>query len=470
MSVKSHHPDYDKYSDKWTRCYDAAEGQDAIHKAGIRYLPSLKDQTKEDYDAYVKRATFFNATWRTISGLSGMIFRKPPKVEAPSGTEALLNSITQDGQSLGVLARNVVEECLTVGRAGIMVDYPAVNAEGITKADAATMNLRPTMGVYAAKSIINWRVQPINNKRVLTLVVLVEESEVAEDEFASKIEDRYRVLDLAEGRYRVRVFRINQESGKEEQVGEDMFPTMNGKAMDFIPFYFVSVDDTEADPDDPPLIDLVDLNLSHYRAVADYEHGCHFTGLPTGYIAGHTLQQGEKIYLGSQTMLVFPDPTTRVGFLEFSGAGLGALRQNIDAKEEQMAILGARMLEAQKRGIESAEAAGIHRAGENSMLASVAKAISIGMTAALQTFSDWAGNNGEVKLELNQDFFPAPMAPAELTALVTAWQAGAISKETLFDNLQQGQIISDAATFEQEQVKIEAQVNLSPQPAQTPAQ
>ena len=95
-----------------------------------------------------------------------------------------------------------------------------------------------------------------------------------------------------------------------------------------------------------------------------------------------------------------------------------------------MAILGARMLEGQKKAAEATDTAKIHRAGESSMLASMAQSISISMQKALQVFSDWAGGSGEVIFELNRDFFPANLDPGQLTALVTSWQYGAISKET----------------------------------------
>lgn len=466
MTVRAHHRLYDKYLDKWQRSRAAAGGQDAVHAGDEKYLPKLKDQSDADYKAYKTRATFFNATWRTISGLTGMLFRKPPKIEAPAVSGKLMNTVTEDGQPIGIFVREVVEECLKVGRIGVLVDYPNVAASDLTQADAAALNLRPTMATYQAETIINWRQSVIANQRMLTMVVLTEEHEEPTDEFECKKEQRYRVLDLVQGEssmvYRVRLFKCDEKTKQDIQIGDDMFPMMNGATIPYIPFFFLSADDTCVEPDDPPLIDLVDLNLSHYRTTADYEHGCHFTGLPTGYITGHQKQEGEKIYLGSQTMLVFPDPNAKVGFLEFTGQGLSSLKENLDRKEKQMAVLGARMLEQQQRAVESAEAAGIHRAGENSMLADIAQAISLGMTAALQAFSDWAGGNGPVAFELNRDFFPRPMDPMELSALVSSWQQGAISKQTLFENLQAGQIIAEGVDFETEEVRINDQLIAAP--------
>ncbi|MFX5760945.1 DUF4055 domain-containing protein, partial [Acinetobacter baumannii] len=78
-------------------------------------------------------------------------------------------------------------------------------------------------------------------------------------------------------------------------------------------------------------------------------------------------------------------------FLEFEGQGLDALEKNLSRKENQMAILGARLLEAPQKGVEAAETAGIHRAGENSVLASVAQTLSEGLEKALELFILWAG-------------------------------------------------------------------------------
>lgn len=225
-----------------------------------------------------------------------------------------------------------------------------------------------------------------------------------------------------------------------------------------IPFIFLGVDDVTPDVDEPPLIDLVDMNLSHYRASADYEHGCHFTGLPTAVVSGYSPPSGndgvvEKLYIGSATAWVFTEPQASAKFLEFTGQGLEALAKNLERKEQQMAVLGARMLEALKKGVESAQTASIHRVGEESMLAAVAQTISLGMTRALVWFCDWAGTAVDARVDINKDFYPVEITFQEIAALVAAWQAGAISDQVLFDNLQQGEIIAQGVTLEEEQAR-----------------
>jgi len=458
VPVDAKHPQYTAYLAKWKRCRDVACGQDAVHDAGPTYLPKLKEQVAADYNAYLLRTPFYNATWRTISGLKGMLFMQPPKVEAPEGVKEYFDDITMSGVPLNLFVQDVCEEALKIGRIGVLVDYPDVAVTDITSAQAVAQNLRPTMQSYWAEEIINWRLGRVNNKTVLVMVVLTENYSKPEDEFTEKTELRYRVLDLvtsvedgkAVSRYRVRVFRKEK---KTDILVSESFPLMNGKSLDYIPFVFIGPDDVTPEVDDPPLIDLVDLNLSHYRTSADYEHGCHFAGLPQAWIAGYRPENaGDKMYIGGPSAWTFSDPNAKAEYLEFTGQGLGALEKNLAGKEQRMAVLGARMLEPQKKAPEAADSGSIRRKGEESMLSAAAQAISLGVTIALRWFTEWGGGDpAKVEFELNRDFYPAPMTAQMLTALVSSWQQGAYSDQVLFENLQQGEIISRETTLEEEQ-------------------
>lgn len=447
---------------------DTAAGQDAVHEAGPLYLPKLADENETDYKARKLRSPFYNATWRTIAGLVGMVFRKPATEDFPAAlSEDMLDDIDMQGTPLSVFVNNVTTDVLTTGRLGLLLDRPAAvaNPDGtpLTVAQVEAQGLRPYLAMYPTEQIINWRKRRVNNKVVLALVVLKEvDEQPGATEFEFKYEDRYRVLDLDPdtNMYRVRIFKINAD-GKDELVSGPIFPLMNGATMPFIPFIFIGVNGTDIDVDNPPLIDLADVNLSHYRTSADYEHGCHFTGLPTAWIAGYQEQVGadgkpvaKSFHIGSPAVWTFPDPNAKAQYLEFTGQGLTTLKENLDRKESQMAVLGARMLAAEKKQAETATTAAIHRTGENSVLSSIAISISLALEQALTWFVEWAGGTGEVTYELNRDFLPVPMEPAALTALVSAWQAGAISTEDLFDNLQRGDVVDSTKTLEDQQTEI----------------
>lgn len=544
MPVDTLHPEYQRMVPKWKVMRDAAAGQEAIHCAipstqgtrgitgtvtvsndapigfiqspgtfqvvqggegsnyvtywpGEAYLPRLYNEKLPDYMARRNRAGFFNATWRTIAGLAGMLFRIAPVLKVSAVTEPMLEDVTKDGTDADTLALLASLEALTVGRVGLFVDYPRGAPDGATAAEVEALNLRPQMAMYRAEAVINWATSWVNNKTVLSLVVLAEITTLpGEDEFTPKCEPRWRVLDLteaadAEGNavglvYRVRVFRKEEyeEGGKKkvrDVVEDEFYPLMKGAPLRYIPFQFIGVDDTTPSVAEPPLMDLAYTNVSHYQTTADLEHGAHRTSLPQPWIAGINPtvdaagnQVALEFYMGGGDAWAFPNPGTTVGMLEYTGQGLTSLENRLQAKENQMAVLGARMLEDQKAGVEAAQTAGIHRSGEQATLSSQGRTISKGLEIALGWFDEWAGGSGDAEAALNNDFLPVPMDAQKLTALVGAWQAGAISKETLFDNFKKGEIVRDATDFETEESKIANQppallTGAGPTPSPTPA-
>lgn len=475
--VRTQHADYLSAQDRWSRCRDAAAGQDAIRAGGPRYLPRLGDQPLEAYDAYLTRANWFNATSRTIEGLKGMLFRKPEQLDVPEAILPLLDDVTMAGEPLHMFSQKIAQEVLTVGRVGVMVDHPSPPKQTVplTVQRAQRLGLRPKLALYCAESIWNWQCSRINNTYQLSQVVLHEKAPIpGADEFDVALDDRWRVLDLlptATGYvYRQRLFMVNRDTD-EDVLLEEVFPQLNGQTLSEIPFSFIGVETNLPDVEIPPLIDVVDVNLSHFRVSADYEHGCHFTGLPTPFIAGYTpMVAGEKFHVGSLTAFVFPDADTKCGYLEFTGQGLTSLVENLQGKKDNLAALGARLLSGDPGTNQTALTAAIHQGGETSILAAIAQSISLGLQRMLTLFTAWAGLTVDIGYSVNRSFYPLPMDAQKLSALVAAWQNGALSAESLYFNLQVGELIPDDTTFEEEQALIEAERIKREQEAQAKAE
>lgn len=453
LKVDTHHPQYVKMLPIWNKADAIVEGQTAVHEAGELYLPRLKEQSNDDYGAYKMRASFFNASGRTLDGLVGMIFRKEPVVEIPAGIQPIIDDLDMAGNGLGVFADMLTREVIKKSRIGVLVEYPQVTQQPKNLAEASTSNLRPYASVYKAKTIINWRVERVNNLSQPTMVALMEEYIKSDDGFAAECAPQIRVLKLEEGRYLQRIYR--QDAGKKwMQFGGDIVPLKGNAPLNFIPFYVFGAQSNDLNEQMPVLLDLFDLNLAHYRTTADYEHGCHFAGLPTAVISGYEAKENEKLYIGSAAAWIFPLPDAKASYLEFTGQGLGALENNLAGKEKQMAAIGARFLEQQKNGVEAENTMRIRSAGENSVLAGIANMVSAQLSKMLTFMAEWQGINQECLIQLNTDFMPVTMNAQELTALVAAWQGGGISRETLFHNLQQGEVIAGDVSFADEQERI----------------
>lgn len=455
--VQTQHAEYIGNMAKWAKCRDFTAGSQRVKDAGETYLPKLTGQTDPEYKAYKRRAQLYNATGRTVDAMSGLVMRIDPTFELPSQIADLEDDIDYKGTSLFEFAKCQVGEILQVARSGILVDFPERPQDIVTVAQAQVAGLRPYLAHYPAESIYNWKTERVNGATVLTMVVLKEGiEEPGDDEFQVKPKVQFRVLDFDDKGYRQRVFQASASSATDwVQVGQDILPTRGGQRMVEIPFVFIGVETNTPNVQKPPLADLVEVNLGHYLNSADHEHGLHFTGLPTPVLTGHKVPKGESISIGSETFLVMSNPQATASFLEFKGSGLGSLLEAMKEKKGEMASLGARMLAEDKKGVEAADTARIHRSGEAGVLASLAGSVSKGIRRALRIAEDWAGGGEKTEFELNKDFLPTSMDANMVRELLKAWQSGAISHPVLFDNFKRGELIRDEVTLEDMQEEID---------------
>ncbi len=453
MPVSLQHELYLARTRQWERCRHAYDGGDCVKDHGEAYLPKLPVQSDDEYESYKQRAMWYGATGRTVNGLAGAVTRRDPKFTVPSVMKDHLDDVTLSGVPATIFVKQVITELLTVGRYGILVDMAA-------DAPASATAARPYWTGYRTEQIINWRTSMVNGVVTLTMVVLAEcaESINLNDEFEVKKVDRYRVLTLQDGVYRVRLFTPRSDKSDQYDVAETI-PTFRGKPLTEIPFCFIGVCGLDAAPEKPPLLDLVDVNFSHYCSSADLEHGRHYTALPTPWVAGFTVDPGTSLRIGSAIAWVASDPQAKAGMLEFTGQGLGALEKALESKEGLMAILGARMLEVEKAGVEATDTLLLRSAGERSTLQSMAIILGLGLTRVLRWHAMWMAikETSTINAELNSDFTNTPMGSSELTSLVQTWQAGGMSYETFYYNLQRGELTRPGITADDERTLIETQ-------------
>jgi len=454
MPVNSENPKYRIFYPMWTKCRDAVEGERKVKARGTLYLPSLTGQNTEEYSAYRKRAYFYNATYRTLEAMTGAIMRKPPTVDYPDLDK--LKTITDTGNDFLMFSKNVLNELITTGRVGILIDMPPGNS----------LSSPAYLSYYCSEDIINWKTEFVNGIEQLVLVVLKERYEEEKDEFEIEEEDRIRVLKLEDGIYYQEIHKKSKVGEKEEYVlDEEIIPQMYGSNLDFIPFIISNYREVSANLIKPPLMDLVDINFSHYRSTADLEHGRHFTSLPTAVFAGFPAENTYRI--GSAIAYVSEDPAAKAYFLEYTGQGLGSLEKALEQKEYMMAIVGTRLLDVPKKGVEAAETYKMRNLGETNILSCLSIVLSAIMTQALKVVYLWENNKekDDINIAFTLDFDAGVLDANQISALVKTYQAGGISWETLFYNLKRGEIIEPDVDEEMEQERISSNMTLIAPPS-----
>ena len=423
MTLNGTHPGYDAALPIWLRARDVLAGEDAVKVAGEKYLPRLDSQSDEEYVSYRKRAVFFNATARMLEEYLDLIFRRAPVITLPNPEQ--LRKFSEDCDRWGTdffqYARRVVSDVLSVGRVGSLVLQDSEPGG-------------PFVSFWSAEDILNWSVERVGDRMVLVRVVL-------------KDVQRLRVLHL-----------IGSECFQEVWVQVDgawSLETRRGLKRDgvplaFVPFTFHGPRHSRPEPDVLPLEDIIASNLDHYRLDADYKHGLHFTALPTAWVSG--FDKAAPLRIGSSSAWVSEVPGASAGFLEFSGRGLAHLERAIEKVERRMTLLGAQMA--------TSVAATNNPEAQLCGLGTIVASLNRSLSRVLQLAQWWVEGGeldqvaGRVSFTMNTDLDAHAMSGEEITAVVAAWRAGAISRETMLERLKRGEVLPDGRSVTQERALI----------------
>lgn len=447
------HPTYDAFAPSWRLMRDCMAGEDEVKAKGEAYLPMKSgtrsiadDQLRQTaYGGYKQRAEFPELLAPTVRGAVGTILDQPPAIVLPPALEPLRERSTRDGLSLEALHRRICTELMVTGRYGVL---PGISASG-----------EPYLAGYVAEAITNWDTDAEQRPDWLML----NESRPVLDRSTGKWEalDQYRECFVLDGRYGARVWVKTSAGWTATEVVEAS--TRKRRPLDELPFVFIDTNDLTPDPDDVPLYGLGKLAVRVYRLDADYTFALHMTSEPTPWANGfadpaEAVKNGQApTTLGSSKLWLLPEGA-QAGYLEFSGPGLAAQEKAIQNSLDRAVIFGANLLADTQRTAESGEAIKLRLGNQTSTLKTIALTSAEGLERALRNLAKWMGEDPEgVVVTPNTDFFDHTLSPQEITAVVAGWQAGAYSKQTMFDRFKKGELVPAERTFEEEQDLIDTE-------------
>lgn len=431
-------PDLSYYFDIYDKIRDVISGSKAVKNASIKYLPmpNAVDQSAENlarYAGYKTRAIFYGVTRRTLSGLLGQVFNVDPTVKVPTVLDPVIKDANGSGIPLVQLAQETESDVICYGRSGLFIDYPVKDGP-TTRAEQLSGVIRPNIIAYKPWNVINWRTEKRGPDTVFTLVVLREKEEAALGAFGIEIKDKYRVLTLENGKYVQTIY-----TGTRGSLTNDGSVTplgANGKPLSFIPFTFVGSVNNDAGIDHPPLDDMAELNIGHYRNSADYEDSVYMVGQPTPVITGLTKAWVDEVLkgrveLGSRGAVMLP---VGAQFTLEQAQPNTLCKEAMEAKERQMTALGAKLVE-QKTVQRTATEASQEQASETSVLATITNNTSAAYKWALEVASIFSGGvtiaedakEDTIQFKLNTDFALANMTTEEINSVINAWIKEAIS-------------------------------------------
>jgi hypothetical protein len=199
------------------------------------------------------------------------------------------------------------------------------------------------------------------------------------------------------------------------------------------------------------LLDLLSLIKGHWRLTISYQYWLFYASLPTPCFAGFDKEPGEPVPLGPGATHIANDPSAKSWFMQTGGAGLESVERGLDRLESQISVIGARLLEGQKSGVEAAETIRLRSAGDMATLSDISGNIENGLTQVLQHVGFWLGiSEKEILVSTNKDFVSTRLSSQDIAALLQVVHAGKMSEEMFIWNLAQGEIIQDGRTVDEE--------------------
>ncbi|OBX36975.1 hypothetical protein A8U91_01323 [Halomonas elongata] len=386
MAVTDTHEQYTAMCDDWRMMEDALAGPRTIKRAGTLYLPKTDGQIAAEYSnegvsisesnayyaAYRMRAEYPMWVKDSLRTMIGLVARQEPEITLPSQMEWMEQNATADGFSLRQLFIRVVRALLTKGRKPLLID---IDTSG-----------RPYIATYTAETAPNWRTDDVDGRQDLTLVVFKEKRlRDDSDEFSPQYDDVFRVLDLHEGRYRVRLM---DQGGV---VLEEDFPgySNSNRGLPYIPCVFAGTTDNSVDVDEIPLLTMAQSALIYYRLSADLYSDAHSTSHAQAVVTG--APEGLELNItGPMLAWVLPDEAD-AKYLERTGSGAAINERLMERQRNAAAEAGAKVIDV--GGQESGDARKARQNDQHSSLYSVCVTAAEAIEQALKYAADWMGRD-----------------------------------------------------------------------------
>jgi hypothetical protein len=211
----------------------------------------------------------------------------------------------------------------------------------------------------------------------------------------------------------------------------------------------------------PPLLDIANLNITHYQRQADLIHALHIAAMPT------LVLEGWDDTTGAATMgvnyAIAMQPGNKAYYVQADATSFNAQMEELQSLEGQMSSLGVTKLFGQKFVAESAEAKRIDQAQSNSVLSIISQELESALNQAFEFASRYVGIEPPT-VKVDRDFDYYRLIGQDVAVLAQLNEMGKISDPLLLEILRRGEILPDGVDIPQELQAIQTET-----PATEPA-
>ena len=435
----------------WGRMQAVTNGTDFIRFYAPTYLPKEPREPDDAYETRVQRSVLSPYTVRLIDNAAGLILRRPINIDGDDFWLTWSENVDGLGSSLNEYARRALVSALTYGHSGILIDFPP--DPGVTTLfEERQLGRRPYFNHIDPYQIWGWRQEsPIPNSP-LTQIRLHEFATVPEGRFGQRRVERIRVIEP-------NGYEVYQRNG-ETYGGDSITPDgaeiglVDSGDLPFnqIPFVPIYTNRTGMLTSSPPLIDIANINITHYQRQADLIHALHIAAMPILVLEGWD-DADDATAVGVNYGMV-TTPGNKVYYVNADAGAFNAQHEELKELEMQMSTLGISKLLGQKYVAESADAKRIDQAQANSVLSIISMELESSLQQAFYFAARYLGVEPPT-ISLDRDFDFYRLLGQDISVIGQLRAEGALSNETYLDILKSGEIIPDKVDLDAELARVE---------------
>ena len=412
----------------WVLIEDLLGGTYGIRRKHRRYLPQEPRELDESFDNRLARSVCPPYYQRLERMLAGMLTRKPVKLQDVSDAiREQLFDVDMQGNDLNVWTYETARKLVRYGHIGCLVDAPSNGG-------------RPYWCTYTPRQILGYRTEQQDGaQRLIQLRLQETVLEVDPDsKYGEKQIDQIRVL--TPGEYQIHQ---RQDNGEYKVVDE------GSTSLTEIPFSVAYSNRVGFMESRPPLEDIAELNLKSYQVQSDLDNILHVSCVPMLALFGFP-SSAEEVSAGPGEALAFP-ADGRAEYIEPQGRSFDFQFKRLEQIALQINELGLSAVLGQKLSAETAASKMIDRSQGDSTMMVIAQNVQDMIDNCLRYHAEFMGQQEAAgSCTVNRDFIGARLDPTDVNALLQLYTAGTITKETLLQQLADGEVLGDDFDVQEE--------------------
>jgi len=436
----------------WPLIDDLMAGSAAMQANAAKYLPQFDKENPKHYNARVNNSSLFSAYADTFKNIASKPFSKKLTLEGelPTPLSEIADDVDGQGKTLMQLARELLASYINRGVAHVLVDYPkTTNEDGTTPnlAEERSAGHRPRFIAVTPDQLIGWRTDPLAvGAQSLAQIRITETRNEPDGLWGDKAVDYVRVIERD-------AWMLHREVDEEYSLLEE-----GVNSLGRVPLATGYSNQTGLLTADPPLKELAETNLTHYRSDSDQRNILHMARTATLFVKGFTEDEAGKIALGPNQVISTTNPEADAKFVEHRGEAIKAGQVDIDKLEERMMVLGLQPFMS-RVGNQTATGQGIDESRANCDIQAWVMSLEQLLYDCYAIAADWIDLDlpDDFKVNIFNDFSIWMRAVQDIEQLIKMRQAHELSRVTFLREIKRRAIISETVDVQAEVADIEAE-------------